>query len=112
MEVFCVVLLKISLLCNFLLFRRLNRVAAYQEILHKETHEYINSALENIGALSEKSAVSGQWLCKELDTMHNKIDQLSLDLKTTIQPIQPTRKNNLDSMKRVFSFPAKVVVDE
>jgi len=90
----------------------MNKIAAYQEILHKETHEYINSALENLGAFSEKSAASGHWVCKELDAMHSKIDQLSLDLKTSTQPIQPTKKNNLDSMRRVFSFPAKVAIDE
>lgn len=84
MEVFCIVLLKFSLLCNFLLYRQIRKINAAQVIsqnLHRETHQALSDIVDQIDNIS------------------------SLPPQAPQPPIRP---NNFDSLREAFKGPVRV----
>jgi hypothetical protein len=98
MEVFCIILLKLSLLCNFLLFKQVRKITAVQILSQnhqKETKESIDILLEDFGIFHSK-----------VDTFLNTADLLSREpTNSTTKPIKP---NNWDSVREAFKGPVRV----
>ena len=88
MEVFYIILLKLSLLMNLLLFRQMRKVISFQKSsqdLHKETHAY-------------------------LDDLSNHVE--SLDKKVSKTDSSPMKPNNWDSVREAFKGPTRNEVNE
>lgn len=98
MEVFCIVLLKFSLLCNFLLYRQVRKINAVQKLSQnhqKETKESLDILLEDFGIFHSK-----------VDTFLNSADLLSREpTQASTKPIKP---NNWDSVREAFKGPVRV----
>jgi hypothetical protein len=95
MEVFCIVLLKFSLLCNFLLYRQIRKINAAQKLSQnhqKETKENLDILLEDFGIFHSK-----------VDTFLNSADLLSRDSAKA-----PMKPNNFDSLREAFKGPVRV----
>lgn len=101
MEVFCIVLLKICLISNFFIHRKLKKIVECQKISNAycfETRQYTDNLYENITHLNEQT-----------ENLANKISKISTPAP---DPIKPIKTNNWDSVREAFKGPTKVEFSE
>jgi hypothetical protein len=106
MEVFYIVLLKLSLLCHYILYRHIKNISVLNDGIVSSLKKNHDSIQVLIGDLHDEIlAISyGNQIVKE------KIDQLSSQqCKPTDTPIKP---NNWDNVRKAFTRPVRIVVDE
>lgn len=104
MEVFYVVLVLLSLLCNIVLVNMLLKAS---------------SCLENIGKIQLQSFGKLETLLDDVESLESRIvsqeailKQLSLDLKDSHEPMKPMKPINWDNMRKAFKGPTRVEINE
>ena len=112
MEVFYILLLKASLILNFMLFRYvkgLKQSICTQELMIKKNHELLSTVIENIDCQDDKLNERLDYLNERFDHVLVKVEHLIVTNETPKSPIKP---NNWDSIKEAFKVPTRVEVHE
>ena len=112
MEVFYIILLKASLVLNFILFRYMKGMKVdlvAHELMHKKTNELINLIIENIDHQDDKINERLDFLNERFDHVLVKVEHLIVTNETPKSPMKP---NNWDSIKEAFKVPMRVEVHE
>jgi hypothetical protein len=97
MEVFCVVLIKISLLLLYLLYRRVGKLSS---ALHdaQKCLDYLRNDTDSIK--------------ERLGSFNHQLDEFSLVLKHPQATNKSIKPNNWDSMREAFKGPVRIEINE